>query len=283
MKQTKPTVKLLFASPLFTSVTGARTCWDSFDKSDTRIIETCNNCGSTNIEKSIHDTYICYDCDSESMTCTIVDIPGDKDKELIERVGLKYKHSSILEHIVFSFKIEDVSRALLQELARHRLSSPSVRSTRYTLKEFKNEDKFCTYKLEDDLLKLIISDEQAERASKYLVWTGNSKVDGRSVLALEQLRRSVNEGISNDLAKYSLPDSLKTELTWTINLRSLRNFLFLRLNKSALWEIQNLAMSIALAIPDNYRYLINDIIDDSLESNPRLKEWYTDILKNREN
>lgn len=103
-------------TPLLICADAIRTCWQSFDKSDDG---------------------------------------GEKDKELIDRVGNKFKHASTLEHLVYNFYIEGVSRALLQELARHRMASLSVKSTRYTLKELKNEESFTCKDL--------------ERASKYLV------------------------------------------------------------------------------------------------------------------
>ena len=104
------TVTLLHNSPLYIAAHGARTCWDSGDKSD-----TVNN--------------IC----------------GDKDRELIDRVGNKFRHASILEHLVYTFYIEGVSRALLQELARHRIASYSVKSTRYTISELRKEDSFISF------------------------------------------------------------------------------------------------------------------------------------------
>ena len=60
----------------------------------------------------------------------------------IERVALKNKHASTIEHLNYTFDIDGVSRALLQELARHRIASYSVKSTRYTLKELKDETSF---------------------------------------------------------------------------------------------------------------------------------------------
>jgi len=191
-------------TPLLICADAIRTCWQSFDKSDEG---------------------------------------GEKDKELIDRVGNKFKHASTLEHLVYNFYIEGVSRALLQELARHRIASLSVKSTRYTLKELKNEESFTCKDL--------------ERASKYLVLTGVEMVDEMSLKALENLRLVLVEGISNDKAKYCLPESYKTELTWTINARSLQNFLTLRSDKSALWEIQNLAHALYDALPDEHKYLFS--------------------------
>jgi thymidylate synthase (FAD) len=160
---------------------------------------------------------------------------------LIDRVGNKYKHASTLEHLVYTFYIRGISRALLQELARHRIASLSVKSTRYTLKELKETTPFA----EDDYLS----------ASQFIVLTGNHAVDTASIKALNNLQEILQSGISNDIAKFCLPESYKTELTWTINARSLQNFITLRSNKSALWEIQDLAQKLYLALPDDHQYL----------------------------
>jgi len=74
-------------------------------------------------------------------------------------------------------------------------------------------------------------------------------------LALENLRQLLVAGIPNDKAKYALPECYKTELTWTINARSLQNFLELRSDKSALWEIRDLAYEIYNTLPDDHKYL----------------------------
>ena len=166
---------------------------------------------------------------------------GQKDKELIERVGNKMRHSSTLEHLFYNFYIKGISRACLQELARHRIASYSVKSTRYTLKELRGEGEF---KVGD-----------FTRASKYLVLTNNEMVDNASILALENLRKILNEGVSMDIAKFCLVESYKTELTWSINARSLQNFLSLRSSPSALWEIRALANAIFDALPAEQKFI----------------------------
>ena len=201
------TITLNHYTPIEICSNAIRTCWQSFDKSD----------GG-----------------------------GEKDRELIDRVGNKFKHSSTLEHLVYNFYIQGISRALLQELARHRIASLSVKSTRYTLKELKNEKPFP------------ISDTQ--RASKYLVLTGEKVVDEMSIKALENLRTVLQSGISNDKAKYCLPESYKSELTWSINARSLQNFLSLRSDKAALWEIRELALKIYEALPNDHKYIFHNCI-----------------------
>lgn len=173
---------------------------------------------------------------------------GEKDIELIDRVGNKFKHASTLEHLNYTFYISGISRACLQELARHRMASLSVKSTRYTLKELRNEPKF---ELGD-----------FARASKYIVLTTNEAVDNASIKALENLREILQSQISLDIAKYCLIESYKTELTWTINARSLQNFLSLRTSKSALWEIRNLAHEIYSALPNEHKFIFQTCVED---------------------
>lgn len=200
-------VTLNHHTPLVICSDAIRTCWQSFDKSDDG---------------------------------------GEKDRELIDRVGNKFKHASTLEHLVYTFYIKGISRALLQELARHRMASLSVKSTRYTLKELKNEESF--------------DKKDIERASKYLVMTDVDMVDEMSITALENLRLVLKSGISNDKAKYCLPESYKTELTWTVNARSLQNFIGLRSDKAALWEIRDLANLLYKTLPQEHQYLFSDYL-----------------------
>ncbi len=144
-------ITLLQNTELNITATAIRTCWQSFDNSD-------------------HG--------------------GDKDLKLIDRVGNQFKHSSTLEHLFYTFYIKGISRACLQELARHRIASLSVKSSRYTIKELKDEKQFTKF---DD------------RASKYLVATNDDMVDDMSLKALENLRLVLNDNISNDKAKYCMP------------------------------------------------------------------------------
>lgn len=169
---------------------------------------------------------------------------GEKDLALIDRVGNQFKHSSTLEHLTYSFTIDGISRACLQELARHRLTSLSVKSTRYTLKELKTEEEF----LQDDF----------KRANTYIVLTGNKLVDNTSITSLENLRKVISSGVSNDVAKYCLPECYKTSLAWTLNARSLQNFLTLRSSKAALWEIRDLASNIYLELPEDHKFLFSN-------------------------
>ena len=223
--------------PLHIAAGAIRKCWDSGDKSDSQ----------------------CWD-DMYSDQKEWIET-GPKDMELIERIGNKFKHASTLEHLVYNFEIKGISRACLQELARHRMASLSVKSTRYTLKELKNEEHFLNGWCSSDTFEQTDWNENGyERASKYLVMTGDFRVDICSIGALDNLRDLLQMGISNDIAKYALVENYKTELAWTINARSLQNFLYLRTDKSALWEIRKLAREIYNRLPDDHKYLFKDFV-----------------------
>ena len=187
-----------------------------------------------NTPLSVADTAIgkCYDTGCKTDVTAM--------KERINRVANVSKHSSTIEHLVYSFDIDGVSRALLQELARHRIASYSVKSTRYTLKELK--------KAPDEKLR------------DFIVLVEDERLNIANLDALKRVQVALEAGIPNDQAKFILPEAYKTSLVMTINARALQNFLELRTGKHALWEIQNLAYAMYDAIPDNHRFLFERFV-----------------------
>ena len=164
--------------------------------------------------------------------------------ERIERVANKNKHASTIEHLVYSFEI-DMSRACLQEFARHRMASVSVKSSRYTLKELLQYELATTHTILD----------------KFLVSTGVPSIDNSNVDKLRAIIGELRKGTSNDLVKYGLPEAYKTSLVWTVNARSLQNFLALRTSKAALWEIREIAYAVYQQIPETHRFLFKEFIE----------------------
>jgi len=158
--------------------------------------------------------------------------------ERIERVANKNKHASTIEHLVYTFDIDGISRACLQELARHRMASLSVKSSRYTLKELKGA--------------VVLSD--------FLV-SVDPIVDNENLNTLVKVQHALNHGLPNDKVKYMLPEAYRTSLVWTINARSLQNFLSLRTSRAALWEIRDLANAIYQELPEHHKFLFKDSID----------------------
>lgn len=179
----------------------------------------------------------------------------EKIQARITKVANVSKHSSTIEHLNYSFDIDGISRAVLQELARHRIASYTVKSTRYTLQELKNEETFI-----ENIEGYIIRDYA--RAKNYVVLTNNALVDSNIINALEGLRIVLSAGTPNDVAKYYLPEAYKTSLVMTINARSLQNFLELRTSKHALKEIQDLARAMFEVLPSDHKFLFRSLLND---------------------
>ena len=134
---------------------------------------------------------------------------GNTDKvfvpcQVLARI-IKAGHESILEHINLTYSIKGLSRACLQEVARHRHISLSVESTRHTLKK-----KFANMTTAD----------LPHEYSEYLFARWCKLKD--------------NPNIPNDELKYYLPEFWPTNLILTSNVRELRHILKLRTAPQAL-------------------------------------------------
>lgn len=129
-------------------------------------------------------------------------------------------HESVIEHVVFTFKIEEVSRALTHQLVRHRIASYSQRSQRYV-----DEGEFGYV-----IPPSIGSSEEAR---------------SRFEEAMHFIHERYNElkamGIPKEDARFLLPNACHTKIVVTMNARALRNFLRLRMDRHAQWEIRQLA------------------------------------------
>jgi len=250
-------VKLLHFTPLYLIANGIRMSHDNHNLSDSKFIGL--NFNNWNEEVKITQKEWV-----QQLTPTKVEV-GEKDFDLIKKVGFKFKHESVLEHSLLVFELE-FSRALLQELSRHRAGvSPTVKSTRYTLKELKDEDSFITYtgSGRDDYY---VSDDNYDRVfDKYLIKSGDDYVDMYSILALENARIAIQKGISNDKVKYCLPESFRTKGQYSFNLRSLLHLLQLRIHKDALKEFRELCVDIINALPDEYKELV--LLDETILKN----------------
>lgn len=156
-------------------------------------------------------------------------------------------HESILEHITLTYSVKGLSRACLQELARHRHISLSVESTRHTLNEI-----FDTWKTSDDVPDL---PQNVREIDGYDIY-GNLRI-----FYLSELRAlSVKKNIPNDELKYYLPEFWPTNLILTSNIRALRHILKLRTSPTALNEFRVLAYSLFKAVPESFRYLLEDCV-----------------------
>lgn len=156
------------------------------------------------------------------------------DFEYIKKL-LNAGHESILEHLTYTFEIRGISRALLQQLARHRHISLSVKSTRWCLDKHTDYyvPKHFTHENDDDYRDRAQAIEIAIESAKFFAKT-----------------------YGNDIAKYFLPEAVKTDLILTTNLRELRHIYRLRTDKRAMKEFQYLCYAIKEALPEQHQRLL---------------------------
>jgi thymidylate synthase (FAD) len=160
-------------------------------------------------------------------------------KEFISKL-VSQGHESIIEHINYNFRVNEISRAVLQELARHRHISLSVKSTRWALKKIKDKITFYHPDTKDNNVILNNLDIKIEEIK-------------------ELLKEGIESGIPNDILKYYIPESLTTKLILTVNARELRHIFNLRTSDRALREFQVLCMYIYNALPEDHRFMYEDV------------------------
>ena len=164
---------------------------------------------------------------------------GNTDKvfvpcQVLARI-IKAGHESILEHINLTYSVKGLSRACLQEVARHRHISLSVESTRHTLRKHLENEQWMEH--------LVEGKRPAQRDLLY---------------DLVNLAKIFDE--DNDELKYFLPEFWPTNLILTSNVRELRHILKLRTAPAALKEFRDLARAMYEAVPETFRYLLRDCV-----------------------
>jgi len=220
-------VELIANTPLRNAIIGARTCWKSFNRDD----------------------YV----DESNI--------GENNINLLNKLVFQYQHESVIEHVVYTFRLSKFSRLILQELSRHRIASPSVESTRYVIK--KDILEYADIFEQKDLPSF---KERVKVVERFLtipyVKSYNILDLDLQFETLKYIYLKVKAGVRNDEIKYILPENwrVNNEIL-TINARSLRNLLTLRTSQSAHFEFRYLAMLMLRALPKNH---INALYKDIL-------------------
>ena len=156
----------------------------------------------------------------------------DGSAERFVRGIIKSGHESVIEHQSISVKVI-CDRGVSHEIVRHRLASYSQESTRY-----------CNYTGEKFGGEISVIDiatgfkydmnNEADR-TKWYIWY-EAMLD-----ACTHYREMIKAGAKPEEARSVLPNSTKTEIVMTMNLREWRHFLRLRGGKAAHPQIREVA------------------------------------------
>lgn len=167
----------------------------------------------------------------------------DDSAEKFIRAIIKRGHESVIEHATISFKII-CDRGVTHELVRHRLASYSQESTRYcdyTAGKFGGELTFikpCFW---------------SETDENFLLWKATMAQLEKNYLTLRA------NGARPEEARSILPNSLKTEIFVTMNLREWRHFLKLRTAKAAHPQMREVALMIYQILLEKLPAVFDDI------------------------
>lgn len=141
-----------------------------------------------------------------------------KDSKLIAYL-LKNDHGSPFEHVVFQFRVR-APLVVVAQWERHRMASYNEESGRYI-------------ELRDDFY--IPRDGEEQFNDVYETNRANAWGDYQELLS---------RGETKERARMVLGTNLYKEFWWTVNARSLMNFLRLRNDDHAQWEIRRYAQEL---------------------------------------
>lgn len=166
-------------------------------------------------------------------------------------------HESVIEHESLSVKFI-CDRGVTHEIVRHRIASYSQESTRY-----------CNYVKEKFGRQITVIDlasgfqynlEDETDRKKYDVWTAAMEQAEKSYFQLIELGATPQE------ARSVLPNSLKTELAATMNLREWRHFFRLRADKTAHPQCREVAQLLLEKFAADYPVFFADLLEASGET-----------------
>lgn len=166
-----------------------------------------------------------------------VDPNGKPNKKFIQGI-IKLGHESPLEHASVTFMLRGASRAMTHQLVRHRIASYSQKSQRYV-----KEDQF-QYVTPDSIMN------KEEICKEY---------DKTMAKLQEFYNYMIKCGILREDARYILPNACESDIMFTMNFRELRNFIKLRSEKHAQWEIRQYSDMMLTELYEKFPIIFEDL------------------------
>lgn len=166
-------------------------------------------------------------------------ITSDSARKFVATI-LKSGHESVIEHEKVTVRII-CDRGVTHEIVRHRIASYSQESTRY-----------CNYKsLGIQVIEpfFFVGDEK-----KYRIWQEAMRACEEAYNAL------IEAGAVPQEARSVLPNSLKTEIVITYNLREWRHFFRLRCSKRAHPQMREIAIPLLREFQQRIPVIFDDIL-----------------------
>lgn len=285
-------VRLKFLNTLPDLARKFRFASDTIDKIDSdRVMYVCPKCNTEflGVDKK------CPNCGwDELINCSVYSsingqnmFLGENDKRIIYQylVDTENPHKQLRKTISIDYEIYNVTRALLQEFARHPMGNPFVvKSTRYALHRIAKDDRIGNDLIEfepEDIVAdyYFIPENDFVEPDEKLNWIENRLYD------LEQIKyyKTVHNMKNDQLKKY-VNDYFLTNITGNISGEALWNLLKQRLDNVAWYQFQDLAKEMYNQIPDEWKPLfkvfkyqkLNLGTDNLKEIKYKLMQLYTE-------
>ena len=173
---------------------------------------------------------------------------ADESAEAFVRKLIERGHESVLEHASITVRFV-CDRGVSHEIVRHRIASFSQESTRYC--NYSN-DRFGSGLT---VIKPCFLDEGTGAYASWITAMHLANVAYSDMLA---------EGCTPQEARSVLPNSTKTEIVMTANLREWRHFLKLRTAKAAHPQMRELTVPLLHELQERIPVVFDDIKEDSI-------------------
>ena len=184
---------------------------------------------------------LCYSASGiDALREGLTDESAARFVDMLSEIG----HESPIEHAVFTFGIEGVSRSFLAQITRHRIASYSVQSQRYV--EASGFEYVVPPAVEEDeaakaayINAMAAAQDAYDRLTSILKEKNEKALIAGGAVPAQAAKKAEKAAIED--ARFVLPNACETKLVVTMNARSLLNFFRHRCCNRAQWEIRRVA------------------------------------------
>jgi thymidylate synthase (FAD) len=161
-------------------------------------------------------------------------------RKALEGKRVAFEPEALLDHVMYMFEIEDVSRVTTHQLVRHRMASYDQESQRFSAAT--REGSVTPQSIQSNKAALEAYDQGLK--SVY-----------------EAYEKMVAAGVPKEDARYVLPTAIKTKILMTLSAKALMHLVWQRTALQAQWEIRELANELLQRAREATPELWNKIIE----------------------
>lgn len=174
-------------------------------------------------------------------------ITDESAKQFVKNL-ITREHESVIEHVQLSIRIV-CDRGVSHEIVRHRIASYSQESTRY-----------CNYSKDEfdgqiTFIRPLFANNENEL---YQIWTDAMQAAEEKYLAM------INAGAPPQEARSVLPNSLKTEIVVSMNLREWRHFIRMRTSPAAHPQMRQVAKMILYELKHSIPVIFDEFVVEEI-------------------